>query len=183
MERSTTVLTKTKWAIDPSHSQLTFRVKHLMITYVRGEFTKFSGEVETEENDFSKGSVSVTIDASSIYTNDAKRDMHLKSPDFFDVEQHPQITFQGSSLVKIGQRYQLKGLLTIKGISNEVVLDAEFGGINKDPWGNEKAGFSLTGKINRKDYGLNWNAPLETGGVLVGDEVQISGEIQLVKRP
>jgi polyisoprenoid-binding protein YceI len=125
----------------------------------------------------------VDIDASSIFTNEDTRDEHLRSPDFFDAENFPKLTFQGISLEKIrNENYKLTGLLTIRGITNEVTLDVEFGGINKDPLGNEKAGFSLSGTINRKNFDLTWNSPLETGGVLVGDEIKISAEIQFVKQ-
>ena len=174
---------QTKWVIDPTHSEILFRVKHLMITNVKGEFRKFNADVVTIGNDFSKASINVTIDASSVFTNNDDRDGHLKSADFFDVENHKEITFEGTSFAKLDEdNYRLKGNLTIKGVSKEVSLDVEFGGINKDPWGNEKAGFSLNGKINRKDWGLNWNAALETGGVLVSDEVKIMAEVQFVKQ-
>ncbi len=173
----------TKWALDPSHSELVFKVKHLMITNVKGEFRKIQGEVISQGNDFSKASVQISIDASSVFTNDENRDGHLRAADFFDVENHKEISFKGSELTKLDdENYQLKGLLTIKGISKEVNLEVEFGGINKDPWGNEKAGFSVSGKINRKDWGLNWNAALETGGVLVSDDVKINAEVQFVKQ-
>lgn len=180
MEALSAVTAKTKWVLDPAHSELVFKVKHLMITNVKGEFRNFSATMEGE--DFTKSTIKVTIDASSISTNDAQRDGHLKSADFFDVENHKEITFEGTSFLPLNnEKYQLKGMLTMKGISKEVVLDVDFGGINKDPWGNEKAGFSINGKINRKDWGLNWNATLESGGVLVSDEVKINGEVQFVK--
>ena len=134
-------------------------------------------------HDFTKSSINVTIDAASIFTNEESRDGHLKSADFFDVENHPELTFTGTSFKKVGDdSYKLKGELTIKGVSKEVTLDVEFGGVAKDPWGNEKAGFALSGKINRKDFGLNWNAALKTGGVLVSDEVKLSAEVQFVKQ-
>jgi len=174
--------TKTKWALDPTHSELAFKVRHMMITNVKGEFRKFDGSLLTEGSDFTKSSIDVTIDASSIFTNEDKRDGHLKSGDFFDVENYPTLLFQGKSFKKLyDDEYKLKGVLTIKGVSKEIELDVEFGGINKDPWGNEKAGFSVDGKINRKDFGLNWNAALETGGVLVSEEVKISAEVQFVR--
>lgn len=176
-----TVKTITKWILDASHSELNFKVRHLMITNVKGVFRKFTAEMEGP--DFTTSKIHATFDAASISTNDDQRDGHLKAADFFDVENHKQITFEGKSFIKLNdEHYKLKGLLTIKGISNEVLLDVEFGGINKDPWGNEKAGFSLNGKINRQDWGLNWNAALETGGVLVSDEVQINAELQFVKQ-
>ena len=173
---------RSKWVSDPSHSEILFKVKHLMITNVKGEFRKFKAEISADGDNFDALSAIATIDASSIFTNDDKRDAHLKSADFFDVENHKELSFKGTAFKKSGDVYsQLKGLLTIKGVSKEVVFDVEFGGLNKDPYGNEKAGFSLNGKINRKDWGLNWNAALETGGVLVSDEVKISAEFQFVK--
>lgn len=171
----------TKWVLDPTHSELLFKAKHLMITNVKGEFRKFSGEIDGE--DFTKAPVKVNIESSSVFTNNDDRDNHLKSADFFDVENHKELSFESTSLKKVDEvEFKLSGMLTIKGISKEVTLDVEFGGTNKDPWGNEKAGFSLTGKINRKDWGLNWNAALESGGVLVSDEVKIQAEVQFVKQ-
>jgi len=174
---------KTTWAIDPSHSELLFKVKHLMITNVKGEFRKFSGTIESDGNDFSDAKVSVTMDAGSIFTNDTSRDGHLKSADFFDTETYPELTFKGSTFKKLdNENYQLRGMLTIKSVSKKVTLDVEYGGLVKDPWGNDKAGFSVSGKINRKDWGLNWNAALEAGGVMVSDEVRINAEVQLVRQ-
>ncbi len=171
----------TKWVLDPTHSELTFKVKHMMISNVKGEFTNFAVEVAGE--DIFKSNVSVTIDASSINTNNTDRDNHLKSADFFDVENHKDITFKSVSFKKKDDdEYELTGVLTIKGVSNNVTLDVEFGGINKDPWGNEKAGLSINGKLNRKNWGLNWNAALEAGGVLVSEEVRIAGDLQFVKQ-
>ena len=171
------------WNIDPVHSTAQFKVKHMMISNVKGEFTSVTGSLELNNNDITKSKVEASIDATTINTRDSQRDAHLKSADFFDVENHPELTFTGTSFNKIDdENYQLKGILTIKGVSKEITLDVEFGGINKDPWGNEKAGFSINGKINRKDWGLNWNAALETGGVLVSDEVKISAEVQFVKQ-
>lgn len=172
---------KTKWVMDPAHSEILFKVKHLMITNVKGEFKKFNAEIEGE--DFTKAPINLTIDASSIFTNEETRDNHLKSADFFEVENYRAITFKGTSFRKINEdNYELRGMLTIKGVSREVALQVEFGGINKDPWGNEKAGFSIEGKINRKDWGLNWNAALEAGGVLVSEEVKIIADVQFVKQ-
>lgn len=171
----------TKWFLDPAHSELTFKVKHMMIANVKGEFKNFT--VEVDGDDILKSTLNVSVDASSINTNNTDRDNHLKSADFFDVENHKELTFKSTSFKKKDDdEYELKGILTIKGISKEVALEVEFGGINKDPWGNEKAGFSVEGKINRKDWGLSWNAALETGGVLVSEEVKIAGEIQFVKQ-
>ncbi|NLX72132.1 MAG: polyisoprenoid-binding protein [Bacteroidales bacterium] len=170
-----------KWTLDPTHSELTFKVKHLMISNVKGEFKNFSAGIDNE--DFSKAKVEVKVESSSIFTNNEDRDNHLKSADFFDVEAYPEIVFESTAFEKVSDdEYKLKGHLNIKGVSKEIKLDVEYGGVNKDPWGNQKAGFSFSGKINRKDWGLNWNAALETGGVLVSDEVRIYGEVQFVKQ-
>lgn len=178
-----TTQNRSKWVIDPAHSEILFKVKHLMITNVKGEFRNFNAEIESAGNDFSSAKVQVNIDATSVFTNNNDRDAHLRSADFFDAENHKELTFTGTSFTKVDdETYKLSGMLTIRGIRKEITLDVEFGGINKDPWGNEKAGFSLSGKINRKDWGLNWNAALETGGVLVSDEVKINAEVQFVKQ-
>src|SRR5690554_1328949 len=175
--------TKATWGMDPAHSELLFKVKHLMITNVKGEFRNFDVKVESDGEDFSSAQVQVDIDPKSIFTNNTDRDAHLVSADFFETDKFDKITFKSTELNKMDEEnYQLKGLLEIKGISREVVLDAEFGGFIKDPYGNEKAGFSIDGKFNRKDFGLNWNAALETGGVMVSDEVGLSAEVQLVKQ-
>src|SRR6056297_322420 len=171
----------TKWILDPTHSEILFKVKHLMITNVKGEFRNFSGEIDGE--DFANSKAKVVIHSDSIYTNNEDRDKHLRSADFFDVENHKELVFESVSFTKKDdENYLLKGVLTMSGISKEVSLDVEYGGTNKDPWGNEKAGFSVTGKINRKDWDRNWNAALETGGVLVSDEVKIMAEIQFAKQ-
>lgn len=173
--------TKTKWVLDQTHSELTFKVKHMMIANVKGEFKTFA--IEVDGDDILKSAIGVRVDASSINTNSPDRDTHLKSADFFDVENHHELSFKSTSFKqKNEEEYELKGLLTIKGIGKEIALKVEFGGINKDPWGNDKAGFSIDGKINRKDWGLNWNAALETGGVLVSEDVKISGEVQFIKQ-
>lgn len=174
---------KTKWAIDATHSEISFRVKHLMISNVKGNFNDFSAEIYTSDNDVVTSDVNVSINAASVTTANADRDGHLKSADFFDVENHKQITFVGTSVKKVDdENYKLTGNLTIKGVSKAITLDVEFGGIMKDPWGNEKAGFTVNGKINRTDWGLNWNAALEAGGVMVSDEVKVAAEIELVKQ-
>lgn len=176
-----TTATQAKWVLDAAHSELTFKVKHMMIANVKGEFKSF--DITVEGSDITQARIEVNIDASSIYTKNEQRDEHLKSADFFDSEAFPAIQFKSTGFEKKSEdELVLKGILTIKGISKEVNLDVEFGGTNKDPWGNEKAGFSIEGKINRKDWGLNWNAALETGGVLVSEEVKISGEIQFLKQ-
>ena len=181
METAIATKKTAKWVIDPAHSELAFKVRHMMITNVKGEFKNFS--VAVDGDDIFKSNIKVKIVASSVNTNNADRDIHLKSADFFDAETYSEITFKSISISrKSDDEYEVKGLLTIKGVSKEVKLDVEFGGISKDPWGNEKAGLSVSGKISRQDWGLNWNAALETGGVLVSDEVKISGELQFVKQ-
>lgn len=166
----------TKWNLDTAHSEITFKVRHMMISNVKGTFNTFTAEVEAEDDTFKNAKVSATINVDSIDTNNADRDTHLKSADFFNVEQNPTITFESDSLAD-----DVTGHLTINGVTKPVQLEVEFGGINQDPWGNTKAGFTFEGKIKRSDFGLNWNAALETGGVLVSDEVKISGELQFVK--
>ena len=166
----------TKWNLDTTHSEITFKVRHMMISNVKGAFNTFTAEVEAEDDTFKNAKVTATINVDSIDTNNADRDTHLKSADFFNVEQNPTITFESASLAD-----DVTGYLTINGVTKPVQLEVEFGGINQDPWGNTKAGFTFEGKIKRSDFGLNWNAALETGGVLVSDEVKISGELQFVK--
>ena len=166
----------TKWNLDTTHSEITFKVRHMMISNVKGTFNTFTAEVEAEDDTFKNAKVSATIQTDSIDTNNADRDTHLKSADFFNVEQNPTITFESDSLAD-----DVTGHLTINGVTKPVQLEVEFGGINQDPWGNTKAGFTFEGKIKRSDFGLNWNAALETGGVLVSDEVKIAGELQFVK--
>ncbi|MCF1192245.1 YceI family protein [Mangrovimonas sp. AS39] len=174
-------MANTTWAIDPTHSEIGFKVKHLMISNVKGFFTNYQASIEGE--DLTKSPVNVQIESSSISTNNTDRDNHLKSADFFDTENFPTITFKSQSFTKIDDdTYKLSGILTIKDVSKEIELDVEYGGTNKDPWGNEKLALEVTGKINRKDFGLNWNAALETGGVLVGDDVKLHAEVQFVKQ-
>jgi len=175
---------KTTWDIDPAHSEIAFKVKHLMISNVKGSFTEFSGQLITEGDDFTTAGISFTINPASINTGVADRDAHLKSPDFFDVENFKEIAFTGGKLISTDENeFDLRGNLVIKGVSQPVQLKAEFGGLMADPWGNIKAGFTLEGKINRKDFGLTWNAPLEAGGVLVSDEIRLTLEVQLLKQP
>lgn len=172
----------TKWALDPTHSELQFKVKHLMITTVTGSIKSFSAELESEGDDFTNASISFSGDISSIDTGNGDRDGHLKSGDFFDAEKYPAISFKSTSVEKDGSDYVVKGDLTIKDVTKPVKLNAEFGGIATDPWGNTKAGFTLIGKVNRTEFGLTWNAALETGGVMVSEEVKILGELQFVKQ-
>ena len=166
----------TKWNLDPSHSEITFKVRHMMISNVKGEFKNFNVDLESEDENFRNVKASASIDTSSISTNNTDRDNHLKSAEFFNAEAHPQITFETDSL-----NDEVTGNLPINGVTKPVKLDVDFGGINVDPWGQTKAGFSFEGKIKRSDFGLNWNAALEAGGVMVSDEVKIAGELQFVK--
>jgi len=170
----------TKWVVDPTHSEIQFKVKHLMITTVTGYFREFSASVETEGQDFSTAKIEFEAKTGSVDTNQADRDDHLRGSDFFESDKFPVLKFKSSKMEKVDEEtFKLTGDLTIKDVTKPVKLDVEFGGIMKDPWGNNKAGFSLSGKINRKDWNLNWNAALETGGVLVSDEVRIFCEVQL----
>lgn len=175
--------TKEKWVIDPAHSEIEFKLKHLMVSNVKGKFREFEASIYTTGDDFMTAEADCTINVDSIDTGSADRDKHLKSADFFDVENFPQINFEANSVENVDSdgSYELWGNLSIKGVTRKIKLDVEFGGVMKDPWGNEKAGFTINGTINRKDWGLTWNAALETGGVLVSDEVKISCEIQLVR--
>jgi len=173
---------KTKWTIDLSHSKIGFRVKHLMISNVQGTFRQFEGQVITDGDDFSTSVISISINSASVDTEIADRDTHLKSADFFDIANYPKITFEGKGLKDLGDdMYELRGDLTIKGVKKEIVLSVEYGGLVTDPWGNVKAGFSITGKINRKEWGLNWNVALEAGGVLAGEEVKIICDVEWAK--
>jgi polyisoprenoid-binding protein YceI len=170
--------------IDNSHSQVQFSVRHMMISKARGVFDKWSGSVNLNPEDPSKTTVDITIDTSSINTKDAQRDGHLRSPDFFDAEKYPNITFKSTKVEVTGKETaKLYGDLTIRDVTKPVVLDVDFQGNAKSPWGTTNYGFSATTKINREDWGLNWNAALETGGWLVGKEVQIDIELELVQAP
>jgi polyisoprenoid-binding protein YceI len=172
-----------RWEIDSSHSSVHFSVRHLVIAKVRGSFTRWSGTVQVPDGDFSKATVAVTIDASSIDTGVADRDAHLKSPDFFDAAQYPELRFVAKRVQpRSGGDIDVVGDLSIKGITREVVLHVEQNGQAKDPWGNLRVAFSAKTSIDRKDFGLTWNQVLETGGVMVGDRVEIEAEIQAVKQ-
>ncbi len=173
----------TKWSLDPTHSEIGFKVKHLMFTNVSGHFTSFTASAETEGDNFYNAKIDFSADTNSVSTNNEQRDAHLKGADFFDAAAFPKMSFTATKFADKGDgEYELAGDLTMHGVTHPVKLNAEFGGIVKDPWGNTKAGFSLNGKLNRKDFGLNWNAVLETGGVMVSEEVKIHAEIQLVKQ-
>ena len=171
----------TIWAIDLSHSEIQFKVKHLVITTVTGNFKEFKGSVEAN-NDFDGASINFEASVESINTNNQQRDEHLKSADFFDAEQFPTLSFQSTAFTKNNETYNLMGNLTLKGVTLPINLAVEYNGIATDPWGNVKAGFELTGKLNRKDYGLSWNTITEAGGALVSEEVKLIANIQLVKQ-
>jgi len=172
-----------KWNLDPTHSEITFKVKHLMISTVTGQFKKFNIEGETESNDFSSAKkIEFIADVDSIDTNNEQRDAHLKSADFFKAEEHPQIKFSATKYEANGNEGKLRGDLTIAGTTKPVTLNVDFGGIVVDPYGQTKAGFTVTGKISRKEFGLTWNAVTEAGNVVVSDDIKINAEIQLVKQ-
>jgi len=171
------------WQIDTSHSHIQFSVRHMMISKARGEFQSYSGTVILDEANPAAATVELQIEVASLNTRDAQRDAHLKSPDFFDVEKYPYLTFKSKRVDVKGERATLVGDLTIRDVTKEVALEVEYAGQSKSPWGTTVAGFNGETKINRKDWGLTWNAALETGGVVVGDEVTISIELELIKQP
>jgi polyisoprenoid-binding protein YceI len=172
----------TKWALDPTHSEIQFKVKHLMISKVTGEFKKFDATVETEGDDLSTAKINFRAEVNSISTNNDQRDGHLRTNDFFDAVNHPQLSFVSSKLEKISaDNFKLHGILTIRGISKNIVLDVEFGGMVQDPWGNTRVGFTISGKINRKDFGVSFSMVSETGSILLGEEVAIHAQAEFVK--
>lgn len=175
-------MANTTWILDPAHSELQFKIKHLMISTVTGQFNRFSGKVETHGDDFATAKVHFEAEADSISTNNEHRDAHLKAGDFFDAEKHPSLVFEGNKMEKTGENdYRLHGNLTIRGVSREIALQVEFGGLTRDPWGNMRTGFSVTGRINRQDFGISFGAVSETGGLLLGDDVKIIANVQFVK--
>jgi polyisoprenoid-binding protein YceI len=177
------IMANTKWVIDPTHSEVGFKIKHLMITNVSGKFDGFEAEVQTEGEDFATAQIEARIKTASINTNNLQRDEHLRNSDFFEVEKHPEILFTSTKIEKIdNDNFVLHGNLTLKGTTKAVKLNVEYSGITKDPWGGQRAGFVITGKIKRNDFGLNFNAALETGGLVLGEEVKINSEVQLVKQ-
>lgn len=172
-----------KWVLDTAHSEIGFKVKHMMFTNVSGKLQNFNALMETNIDVFENANVEFDGAISSITTNNADRDAHLLSPDFFDAGQFPKVTFEATSFIKLDEvNYKLTGNLTLKGITRSVTFDTEFSGLLKDPWGKIKTGFVITGKINRKDWGLTWNAALETGGMLVGDDVRLDINLQFIKQ-
>jgi polyisoprenoid-binding protein YceI len=177
-------MSQTTYTIDPAHSTLGFKVRHLMVAWVKGEFSGVAGSVVYDPENPANSKVEATIDVNTLHTRDEQRDAHLKSPDFLDVAKYPTITFVSTKVQKVAEgEWKVTGNLTIHGVIKQVVLDVEGPASEvKDPWGNVKSGVSATTKINRTDFGLVWNAALETGGVLVGEEVQISLELELLKK-
>jgi polyisoprenoid-binding protein YceI len=172
----------TKWVLDPIHSELQFKIRHLMITNVTGQFQQFTAEAETEGDDFSSAKINFSAEAGSISTNNEQRDGHLKSADFFDIEKYPTLTFTSNKVEKDGDDFIVEGNLSMHGETKSVTLNVAFGGIQQDPYGQTKAGFEVTGKINRKDFGLTWGAITETGGVMLGDDVKLVANVQLIKQ-
>lgn len=171
------------WNIDLGHSSVNFSVRHLVVSKTRGRFTRWEGTVELDDNDLAASRVDVNIDAASIDTDLADRDVHLRSADFLDVEKHPRIGFRSRRLERLGEdRLRILGDLTIRGVTREISFDAEYAGREKDPWGGERAGFTASGRLSRKNFGLEWNQVLETGGLLVGDEVRFEIELEAVKK-
>ncbi|WP_426667775.1 YceI family protein [Mucilaginibacter sp. McL0603] len=175
--------TLTKWSIDPTHSEVQFKVKHLVISTVSGFFRSFEGSVETDGDNFEHAKIDFSIDINSVDTNQTQRDEHLKSAEFFDAAKYPHIKFKSTSLTKTGEdQYDLKGDLTIRDVTKSVTLDVEFGGSADDFYGNTKAGFEITGKINRKVFGLNWNGITEAGSIVAGEDIKLIINAQLIKQ-
>ena len=175
--------TTSAWVIDPVHSSVEFAVRHMVIATVRGRFAKFQIQADFDETRPENVRVLGTADTASVDTGEAKRDEHLRSPDFFDAANFPQISFKSRRVEpRGGDKYRLVGDLTIRGTTREVPFDVTFAGIAKDPWGNQRAGFTATATLDRKDFGLKWNVPLEAGGVLVGDAIKVNVEVELIKQ-
>lgn len=174
-------MSKTTWQLDPSHSEVQFKVKHMMIATVTGEFSQFSGQVETDGDDWKTADIEFAVDVNSVSTRNPDRDNHLKSEDFFHAAEHPQMKFKSTGIEhKGGDDYVLKGDLSIREHTHPIELKVEFGGLIKDPWRNSRAAFTVEGKLNRKDYGLKWNQLLETGNAVVADQVKILANVQFV---
>jgi polyisoprenoid-binding protein YceI len=172
-----------KWALDPTHSEVQFKIRHLMITNVTGSFPKFDVQVETQDLDFLTAKIKLTADTATVTTNNDQRDAHLRGADFFDTEKFPSLSFIATKYEKVDDdSYELYGDLTIREVTKNIKLDVEFGGVITDPWGNTRAGFTINGKVNRKDFGLVWSAVTETGGLVVGDDVRIHASVELIKQ-
>ena len=173
---------KTKWIIDPMHSEVHFKVKHLVISTVTGTFKSFDGSLESENEDFQGAAIEFSLDVNSIDTNQEQRDAHLKSADFFDAEQFPKISFKSTSFEKDGDDYELSGDLTVRNVTKPVKLNVEYGGAATDFYGNDKAGFEVSGKISRKEFGLTWDGITEAGAIVVGDDIKLQINVQFAKQ-
>jgi len=175
-------MSNTKWNLDPSHSEVQFKVRHMMVSNVTGHFKNFTASVETQGDDLATAKVHFTADVNSISTNNEQRDGHLKNNDFFDVENHPELSYESDKLEKTGdETYKLHGNLTMRGVTKPVSLNVEHGGVMQDPWGNTRTGFTVTGKINRKDFGVSFGAVSETGNIMLGEDVNITANVEFVK--
>jgi|SRR6185437_2578503 len=181
---TTPTATKTTWNLDLIHSNLDFSIKHLMVSNVRGSFKDFSVNVITDDNEFTSAKIEAKIETGSIHTGQEQREGHLKSADFFDVEKYPDATFKSKSIEKTGNEgeYKVNGNLTVKGVTKPITLDVEYNGAATDPYGNKKSGFDFKTVINRSDFGINFNSPLDSGGVMLGNDVKISGGLELTKQ-
>ncbi len=176
-------MSTTKWVLDPAHSEIQFKVKHLLISTVSGDFKKFEASAETEGDDFTTAKVQFSADIDSISTNNEQRDAHLKNGDFFDAENHPKLSFVSDKLVKSDDDvYDLHGKLTMRGVTKDVILKAAFGGSTTDPWGNTRVGFEISGKIDRTDFGVSFGMVSETGGLLLGNDVKLFANAEFVKQ-
>jgi len=176
-------MTKSTWGIDPTHSEIGFKVKHMMFTNVSGKFNQFEATIANEDDAFETSKINFSAEVNSIDTGNGDRDNHLRSADFFDVENFAKLSFKSTSVQKVNEGlYHIHGDLTIKDVTKNITLETEYSGLMKDPWGNTKIGLSLNGTINRKDFGLTWNAALETSGVLVGEDIKLTSEVQFVKQ-
>lgn len=175
-------MSKSTWLIDPSHTQAEFSVKHMMFATVKGRFDKLEGQIVADPADLTTAEVKGSVEVESVSTGDAQRDGHLRSGDFFDAANHPKLTFESTQIRRDGDDYKMVGNLTMLGVTQQVTFDLTYEGAGKDPWGNDRIGFAAETKVNRKDFGLNWNAALEAGGVLVGEQVKIAVYGQAVKQ-
>ena len=176
------VQAQTNWNIDPSHSSIRFAVDHMVISEVEGIFSKYEGSVVSPKSDFSDAKINFSVDVNSVNTDNAKRDEHLRGADFFETEKYPKMTFVSTSVTKTGTgKYNLKGKLTLHGVTKEITLAMTYGGTTKDPWGNTKAGLKVTGVINRTDFGLKYNSVMEAGSLMIGEDVTITAKVELVK--
>ena len=180
---STSLFSQTTWSVDKAHTKVGFSVTYLVITDVEGYFKEYDAQISTSDDDFTKANIDFTVNANSIFTDNDKRDTHLRSDDFFNAEKYPQMVFKGKSIKKIDDKnFKLTGDFTIRDVTKQVALNVKYNGTVKDPWGNTKAGFKITGEIDRFDYNLKWNKSIETGSLVVGKEVELVINLQLVKK-